>query len=226
VVLTGDSRMSDSPFIDTIWRAQSEDAGSFISVATVNWEMVVSFDHHNGMTLTVRGPETCPTPASYAPGGEWFGISFKLGVLLPHLPVRNLVDRAVDLPNAGSRSFWLHGASWPFPDYDNADAFVDRLARDGLLAHDPLVEAASEGLPTGVSERSVQRRFVRATGLSQGTIRQISRARHAMALLERGTSILDTVHEAGYYDQPHLTRSLKRWLGQTPAQSIGIREPG
>jgi Transcriptional regulator containing an amidase domain and an AraC-type DNA-binding HTH domain len=31
-------------------------------------------------------------------------------------------------------------------------------------------------------------------------------------------SILDVVYEAGYYDQPHLTRSLKYFIGQTPAQ--------
>ncbi len=33
-------------------------------------------------------------------------------------------------------------------------------------------------------------------------------------------SILDTVERAGYFDQPHLTRSLKRFIGQTPAQII------
>lgn len=223
MVLTGDSRPSDSPFVNEIWHVRSEGAGSFISVATVHWEMVVT-RHHKGMTLTVRGPETRATPASYSPGGEWLGISFKPGVLFPHLPVRNLVDRAVDLPNSGSRSFWLHGAAWPFPDYDNADTFVDRLVRDGLLIHDLLVEDALHGHLTGVSERSAQRRFVQATGLTQGTVRQITRARHAMALLRQGISIPDTVHEAGYYDQPHLTRSLKRWLGQTPVQITGMRQ--
>jgi AraC-like DNA-binding protein len=33
----------------------------------------------------------------------------------------------------------------------------------------------------------------------------------------RGDSIADVTHEAGYFDQPHLTRSLKRLIGQTPA---------
>jgi hypothetical protein len=28
------------------------------------------------------------------------------------------------------------------------------------------------------------------------------------------------VDAAGYYDQPHLTRSLKQWVGHTPAQII------
>jgi methylphosphotriester-DNA--protein-cysteine methyltransferase len=36
--------------------------------------------------------------------------------------------------------------------------------------------------------------------------------------LKQGVSILDTVHEAGYFDQAHLTRSLKYLIGQTPAK--------
>jgi methylphosphotriester-DNA--protein-cysteine methyltransferase len=64
----------------------------------------------------------------------------------------------------------------------------------------------------------VQRRYVQETGLTRRMIHQIERARTAMSLLQGGRSILDTVHEAGYYDQPHLTRSLRRFLGQTPAE--------
>jgi AraC-like DNA-binding protein len=36
--------------------------------------------------------------------------------------------------------------------------------------------------------------------------------------LRQGVSILDTVDQVGYADQPHLTRSAKRWIGQTPVQ--------
>jgi methylphosphotriester-DNA--protein-cysteine methyltransferase len=66
----------------------------------------------------------------------------------------------------------------------------------------------------------VQRRFLQATGLTQGTVFQIERARYATTLLKQGVSILDSVELAGYADQPHLTRSLKRYIGQTPAQII------
>jgi AraC-like DNA-binding protein len=37
-------------------------------------------------------------------------------------------------------------------------------------------------------------------------------------LLQQGVSILDTVYEVGYADQAHMTRSLKRLIGQTPTQ--------
>jgi methylphosphotriester-DNA--protein-cysteine methyltransferase len=64
----------------------------------------------------------------------------------------------------------------------------------------------------------VQRRFQRATGMSHGLIAQIERAQRAAALLAQGVSILDTVEQAGYADQPHLTRSLRRFVGRTPAE--------
>jgi methylphosphotriester-DNA--protein-cysteine methyltransferase len=53
--------------------------------------------------------------------------------------------------------------------------------------------------------------------MTHGLFRQIERARHATNLLLDGTSILDTVHEAGYFDQAHLSRSLKVLIGKTPA---------
>jgi AraC-like DNA-binding protein len=222
MTVTLDARPSDSPLVEQIWRARSERAGSFVSVAAGHWEMVVTRHHGTQATLTVRGPETIARFLSYPAGSEWCGIRFRLGAFVPQLPVSALVDREVNLPDAGSQSFWLHSTAWPFPEYEHADTFVERLVREGLLVHDPVVEAALRGHLTDVSLRSVQRRFVQATGLTQSTIRQIERARHAMTLLQHGVSILDAVHEAGYYDQPHLTRSLKRWLGQTPAQIAGM----
>jgi len=68
-------------------------------------------------------------------------------------------------------------------------------------------------------------RFLQATGLTHKTIRQIERAKHALVLLQQGVPILDVVYQAGYFDQPHLTRSLKHLLGQTPAQIIRMVRP-
>ena len=115
----------------------------------------------------------------------------------------------------------LSGYGWQLPDYDNADTFVDWLVRKDLLARDPLVDAALQGQMQDRDLRTIQRRFLRATGLTQSAVRQIERARYATHLLQQGVSILDTVEQAGYFDQPHLTRSLKHFIGQTPAQ---IRE--
>jgi AraC-like DNA-binding protein len=217
MIFSFDERPSDSPFVERIWRTRSERAGSFISLAMSHWEMVVT--RHQGTTmLTVRGPETRATTLHCPADGEWLGIRFRLGTILPHLPASNLVDGDVNLPNAASRSFWLHGSAWQFPDFENADTFIDRLVRGGLLVRDPVVEAALQCQLKDISIRTAQRHVLRTTGLTHGAVRQIERARYATTLLQQGVPILDVVFEAGYFDQPHLTRSLKYFIGQTPAQ--------
>jgi AraC-like DNA-binding protein len=221
-----EDRASDSSFVKTIWRAQSEDAGSFISIAATHWEMVVT-RYGGKTTFTVRGPETKATPLHYQRTGvEWLGIRFKLGTFLPHLPPGHLLDRRdVNLPQATSQSFWLHDSAWEFPTFDNADTFVERLVREGLLVRDPIVEAVLQGQPQELSVRAVQYRFLQATGLTHRTVQQIERAQHAITLLRQGASIPDTIYQAGYFDQPHLTRALKRFTGQTPAQIARMRKP-
>ncbi|GIK43737.1 MAG: hypothetical protein BroJett011_75700 [Chloroflexota bacterium] len=172
-------------------------------------------------TFTVRGPETKASTADYPADAEFFGIVFKHGAFMPHLPLTKLLDRNDStLPEAGSQSFWLHGSAWQFPDFDNADTFVTRLVRKELLAQEPVVEAVLQNRPLEMSLRSVQRRFLQATGLTRGTFDQIERARQVVSLLGQGLSIADAVYHAGYADQPHLTRSLKHFIGQTPAQIL------
>jgi AraC-like DNA-binding protein len=195
------------------------------SIAMSHWEMVVT--RYNGNTLlTIRGPETQATSLDLTSvGTEWFGIRFKLGTVMPDLPASGLVNRDLNLPDASSKSFWLQGASWQFPTYDNADTFVDRLVRAGLLIRNCIVENALQGRLKDMSIRNARRHFLRTTGLTQSTIRQIERARYATILLQEGTSVLDTVFEAGYSDQPHLTKSLKYYIGKTPTQIMGKGEP-
>jgi len=64
----------------------------------------------------------------------------------------------------------------------------------------------------------LQYRFQRATGLTYKAIQQIQRAQEATELLKQDYPILDAAYQLGYFDQSHLTNSLKRYIGQTPAQ--------
>ena len=169
--------------------------------------------------LTVRGPETKATMADLPAQGEWFGVLFKLGSFMPLMRSSDLRDRNdVTLPNATGRSFWLNGSTWEFPNFENMETFVNRLVRSGLIQTDRIVEGALRGDLQKVTTRTEQRRVLQVTGLTRGAIHQIERARRATLLLQRGTPILDVVHEADYYDQAHLTRSLQRFVGQSPAR--------
>jgi AraC-like DNA-binding protein len=217
MTLSFDKRPSDSPFVNMIWRAESDMSGCFSSSAVSHWEMVVTRQEED-IFLTVRGPRTRSTSTTIPEHTTLLGIQFELGTFMPHLPPSCLVDDALTLPTVSDNLFWLKDSAWQFPDYDNADTFADRLACEGLLVFDRTIEKALQNKPVHLSTRSVQRAFAHATGLTQRKIAQIQRARHAMTLLQRGMSILDTVVCAGYADQPHLTRSLKQLMGHTPAQ--------
>jgi len=213
-----DVRSADSPLVQKVWRMQSGSAGAFTSVAASNWEMVIS-TIDGETTVTARGPETRASEADYPAGAEFFGIVFELGAFMPHLPISTLLDRQdPTLPEASGRSFWLHGSAWELPTFENADVFVDRLVRRGILVRDPAVDAVLRGHRPDLSARSLQYRFLRATGLPQKTIRQIERAHRAVALLGRGIPIADAALDLGYFDQAHFTNSLKRFLLRTPAQ--------
>ncbi|GAA1680180.1 helix-turn-helix domain-containing protein [Glycomyces endophyticus] len=212
-------RPSDSPYVERVYRVEPGDGAAaperMVSVANSNWELI-AWTSEGVTNVSVRGPETRPTVVPMGgPMDGAFGVIFRHGAHLRSLPVAGLVDTAVRSPHATSRTFVLDGAEWEIPAYGNAETFVDRLVRAGLLVRDPLVADVLAGdTPLLVTPRSVQRRVAAATGLTQGTIRQIERARQAAMLLRRGEAAADVVHLVGYHDQPHLARSMARFVGR------------
>jgi len=212
-----EERLSDSPLVERIWSTQSDRAGSLNSISTVFWSMVIA-RCQGRTTMSLHGPETGATSKEFPAEAEWFGIVFKLGTFVPQFPPGAIIDGNIHLPGGSGRSFSLCHATWQFPTFENADTFVDRLARAGVLVHDPLLNVVHQGHSPSLSVRAVQYRYLQSTGLSQRPIRQIERARYATTLLKQGMPILDTAYAAGYSDQPHLTRSLKHFIGHTPAE--------
>jgi AraC-like DNA-binding protein len=194
--------------------------GSFLSMADGNIELV--FTKLPCVTaVTLRGPVTRPTIVECPPDGEWLAIRLSLGTYLRQLSTAALIDHQnAQLPMLGNGRFWFSGLSWEVPTYDNAEDFVARWALAGIIARSHAADAAVAGDVDWMSRRSVQRHFVRATGMTLGSFQQIERARHAADLLVSGRSILDTAFEAGYFDQAHLTRSLKQLVGMTPSRLV------
>lgn len=218
-----EERPPESSFVDVIWRTQHKGDETFVSAATSHMEMVVT-KQEGQVRFTVIGPQTKVQRANIPKDAEFIGITFKPGIFMPALPIKDLVDNGIELAQPDNHAFWLQGATWEIPNFENVDTFVARLIHQGYLVREPLVESTLNGEVSDLSVRSVQRRFLRTTGLTHGTLYQIERARKAMALLQQGVSILDTVDLVGYYDQSHMTNSLKQYTGQTPAQLAGIRK--
>src|SRR5262245_6458392 len=189
--LTFEERLSDSPSVERVWRSRSHAAGVFVSIANSHVEMAVT-RHRGKIFLTVRGPETTATEAECPSDGEWLGIRFKLGTYMQAFAPRQLKDRPdVNLPGAYGKSVWLNGSAWEYPDFENADTFVARLVRKGIVVRDPAIDAALGPEADRLPARWTQRHFLRATGISRSTIRQIERARYATPLLQQGVSTLE-----------------------------------
>ncbi len=220
-----EKRLSDSSYVEEVIHGWTMSVGSTIRPAESNWHMVFVKEHGRTHSLVV-GPLTTAGVASWGEGAEILWIKFKLGVFMPHLPVRDFLDSEKSLLGAAGRSFWLRSAVWELPDYENADTFIDRLVWDDTLALDPVVEAMVQDQPPDISSRTLRHHFLRATGLTRSRIFQMKQAQQAAALLQQGVSILDTVQEAGYFDQSHLTRALKQFIGHTPARIARSSQPG
>jgi hypothetical protein len=196
-----------------------------MSIAAASWDLVI-VEQRGQVSVVVHGPESAAASAPIPEDAAFVGITFEPGTSMPHLPVRRLVNDGIEIPDATHRSFWLKGSSWHLPGYDNAEAFADRLVREDILVRDPIVDAVLRGDPPELSERTVQRRFLAATGLTHGAIRQIERARRAAVLLREGVPAQDVIHRLGYFDQPHLARSLTRFVGRTATQLSGRAPSG
>jgi AraC-like DNA-binding protein len=214
--LTFEDRPSTSRYIERVWRCHSTTGGVFYSMAEGNLELVVT--RLEGWALvTLRGPVTQAAPITCPPNGRWLGIRFRVGTYFRSFATAALLNhRDLNFATTSDGRFWFDGEMWPVPDFENAEIFVGRLAKQGAIGMEPAVQAAVLGDHQTLSRRSVQRRFLRVTGMTYAQLRQIERARHAVQLLHGGSSILDAVHASGYFDQAHLSRSLKRLVGLTP----------
>lgn len=204
--------------LERVWTAACDSPTDFTSVAKAN-PMITIARVAGTTTVHLRGPETRATALSCPRDAEYIGAELRLGTYLPMFPPARLADlRDAVLPTLPDGRVLLDDRAWEMPTAQNIDVLVDRLERAGLVVFDPLVEELGHGETTGdVPERTAQSRFVRAVGLSRRDLRVIERARLAARLLHAGEPIADVVYAAGYYDQPHLTRALRRLIGHTPA---------
>ncbi len=217
VELRFETRGSDSPWVDSVWTCTSDRVTAMTSVAGVRWGLVF-WECDGRAHASITGPETRAGTAPVPEGATFTGIDFAVGTALRAVPTPALVDGGIELPDTTRRAFRWDGASWETPGPDDAEALVGRLVRAGAVVRDPLVAEVLRGDRPAVSGRTVERRFRAATGLTRGAVRQIERARSAAELLAAGTPAAEVVARLGYFDEPHLARALRTYVGRTGGQ--------
>ena len=203
--------------MDTVWTCTSDQVTEMTSVAGVSWGLVF-WQQAGRAHASVTGPETRTGTAPVPEGATFTGIEFAVGTSLRFVPTPALVDGGIGLPDTTRRTFRLDGARWETPGPDDAEALVERLVRAGSVVRDPLLADVLRGHHPPVSGRTVERRFRAATGLTRGAVRQIERARTAARQLAAGDPAAGVVAALGYFDEPHLARALRCYVGRTVGQ--------
>ncbi|WP_394357804.1 helix-turn-helix domain-containing protein [Microbacterium betulae] len=92
-------------------------------------------------------------------------------------------------------------------------ASLDRAARGGARVTDIADRH-------GLSERTLRRLTDRLFGYGPKTLASIHRFQRVLALVRSGTPLGEASTMAGYVDQSHLTRDVRRLAGTTPADLV------
>ena len=105
------------------------------------------------------------------------------------------------------------GPPEPGPDPDRA-ARIRALIHDAGTAAD--LTADDLAAAAGCSRYAAYRAFHQAYGLAPSDYQRQLRVQAARGLLSRGVAPAEAAAEAGFADQPHLTRWFRRYYGITP----------
>jgi AraC-like DNA-binding protein len=193
----------------------------------------------DGSTLHVAGPDT--QPWAVADHRTYAGIRFRPGAAPGFLrvPADALLDRRVPLADLWGRAadelaeslaataveaapaIFLRALERRLGEVPAPDPLVQaavRQAADGLARPDP-VEDLAQAL--AVSPRTLRRRCTEALGYGPRTLHRIVRFRRALRLAATTGGLADLAVEAGYADQAHLSREIRRLAGATPVQIVG-----
>jgi AraC-like DNA-binding protein len=189
-----------------------------------------------GADVVVAGPATRPIVPRVPPGALKLGVRFRVGAadVALGLPAAELLDSSATLGEIWAEGDALAERVAAAPDGRAqlavlVDAVTRRLAP--ASAPDPLVRAAVLGVARprirvtelgarlGISERQLRRRFEHAVGYPPKTLARVLRLQRFLGLAERGGDLARLAAEAGYADQPHLTRDCARLTG-LPAAAL------
>lgn len=183
-----------------------------------------------GSALVVAGPDTRPHPVQRAPGVRSAGLRFAPGALpsLLEVPAAELRDLRVPLAELqpglarAAVARLEHGLAPPAVLADLAAALPGSPAAAGIRAAAARLDrgagAAEVADSLGWTPRTLHRQCLAAFGYGPSVLRRVLRFRRASALLYAGVAPAEAAAQAGYADQPHLSREVRSLAGTAPTQ--------
>ncbi|MFB6892701.1 DUF6597 domain-containing transcriptional factor [Kitasatospora sp. NPDC056327] len=205
----------------------------------------------SGARLEVVGPDRVPRGVPVGDGAELAGVRFRpgtAGLLLGAVPVREFCDLQVPLAEvigaaaAERLAERLAGVRGPREAAAELDAFTAGLAPGwtpdraveravAVLGRPEAVRLPELASGLGLSERQLRRRVTDAVGYPPKTLQAVLRFQRALAGARSGgggeggvggrPGLAEVAVRAGYADQAHLTREVRRWAGVPPTVLLG-----
>ena len=177
-----------------------------------------------GATPFLAGPDTGPTVSVIPRSTPYVRVQLRRAraTALTGAGLDETTDQRVDLDHLWRDRRWRRLA-------DEADVEVgSRLLLDTLRDRmddrwepDHDIERILAGLDPHLGARQARRRFRHAMGYGQATFRRIQRFSHVRALCADGRDLATAAAQAGYSDQAHLSREVRRLTGLTPGTYFG-----
>ena len=206
-----------SPFVRSIAHTVFAGSGVVLMQPDGMWD-IVFLRSRGGLQVLRTGLTTRTVEFAYADGDELLSVGFSAASYMPVMPSDLMRDNGVLLERIGNDRFRVGSGIFEVPRLDNVEDFVARLVRREAIERNILVASILSGRPNAATERTMQRHFLRTTGMTMKAFEQIARARNAVTLLKAGEQAASVAYLLGYADQPHLIRSLRAIMGQTPRQ--------
>jgi hypothetical protein len=206
-----------SPVVEAVTHTTFNTDGSTLIRPDGCWDIAI-LKSAAGTTVLRTGLTTSAVTHQFSAGDEILSIAFKPSSFMSLMPGERMRDEGVVLSNVGRDRFSLGSDILEIPTFDTVDRFVARLLSTGIVEDNSLVASVVAGHPMAMSERTMQRHFLKTTGLTYKAFTLVERAQKALALLQQGRPAVDVAFALGYADQPHMIRSLKAIMGQTPGQ--------
>jgi Helix-turn-helix domain len=211
------TRPVESPYLESITELRFTAAGETLMQPDGCWDIAI-LKRGDDVQVLRTGLTTRAVAYEHSPGDETLVISFKPSAFMPLMPGEVMRDEGVLLEKFGRGNFWIGTDVREIPNFENADVFVEHLVRQEIVQSNDVVASVLEGQPKAMSERTMQRHFLRTTGLTYKSFTLIERAQKAMSLLRMGRPAADVAFALGYADQAHMINSLRTIMGQTPGQ--------
>jgi AraC-like DNA-binding protein len=220
-----------APYVDHYWFSARATAPAIQLLPDGRVDLVIARTSSQA-ACTVYGSVTAQTRLDLTPGACYVGVQFRPGQARHVLAASawELTNAAVNGTDALQLALTMAlDARTPLEMVAALDAALQRrliemqpaVTRvDRIVAQ---IEAARGQITIAqladkfaVSRRQIERDVLAAVGLAPKAYASILRFRHAAELLQGGAPLPDAAVVAGYADQSHLSRAIRRYTGLTP----------